>query len=79
MRKFCACSLETAEVGGEFVESPLAVVPVGRVADVVGEAGHVDQVGVAAQRDGHPAADLGNFQRMGQPGAGFSLSRGPTT
>ena len=62
-------ALEAAVLGGELVERPFTVVPVGRMPDVVGQPGHVDQVGIAAQPDGHPPADLGHLQRMGQPGA----------
>ena len=31
--------------------------------------GHVDEVGIAAQPDRHAAADLGDLQRVGEPGA----------
>src|SRR6478672_7883397 len=44
--------------------------------DVVSEPGHVDEVGVAAQPDRHPAADLCDLQRVRQPGArGVALTR----
>ena len=39
------------------------------MADVVGQPGHVDEVGITAQPDRHTAADLGHLQRVGQPGA----------
>ena len=60
-------ALESPARRGELVQRPLAVVPVGRVADVVGQPGHVYQVRVATQRDGHAPADLGDLQRVGQP------------
>ena len=62
-------ALEAAVLGGQLVERPFAVVAVRRMADVVGQAGHVDEVGIAAQPDGHAAADLRHLQRVGQPGA----------
>ena len=69
-------ALEAAVLGGHFVERPLAVVTVGRMADVVGQPGQVDEVGIAAQPDRHAAADLGDLQRVGQPGArGLALAR----
>ena len=69
-------SLEAAVRRRDLVESLLAVVPVRRVADVVGQTGHVDEVGIAAQPDRHPPPDLGDLQRMGQPRArGVALPR----
>ncbi len=62
-------ALEAAVFGGDLVEGAFAVVAVRRMPDVVGQPGHVDEVGIAAQTDGHAAADLGDLQRMGQPGA----------
>ncbi len=67
-------ALEPAAGGGELVEGTLTVVAVRRVTDVVGQPGHVDQVGIAAQRHGHSPADLGDLQRMRQPGARGSRS-----
>ena len=54
---------------GRLVERRLAVVPEGRVAEVVREAGGVDHVGVGAEPAGELPADLGALQRVGQPGA----------
>jgi hypothetical protein len=59
-------TLKAAVRRRELIERLLAVVPVRRVPDVVGQSGHVDKVGVAAQPDRHPAPDLGDLQRMGQ-------------
>ena len=56
-------------LGGHLVERPFAVVTVRRMPDVVGQAGQVDEVGIATQPDGHAAADLRHLQRVGQPGA----------
>jgi hypothetical protein len=55
-------ALEAAVGRRELVEGLLAVVPVRRVSDVVGQAGHVDEVGIAAQLDRDPPADLGDLQ-----------------
>src|SRR5277367_6161074 len=63
-------SLEAAIPRRELVEGLLAVVAVRRVPDVVGQTGHVDEVGIAAQFDRHPPADLGDLQRMRQSGTG---------
>ncbi len=60
-------ALEPAAGGAELVERPLAVVPERRVADVVGEAGGVDDVGVRTQLLGDRAPDLGDLERVGQP------------
>ncbi len=62
-------ALEPAERFGDLVEGTLAVVPVGRVADVVGQAGQVDQVGIAAEPDRHAASDLGHLSEWVKPGA----------
>ncbi len=62
-------TLEPAEGIGDLVERAFTVVPVGRVADIVGQPGQVDQVRVAAQPDGHTPPDLGDFQGVRQPGA----------
>jgi hypothetical protein len=61
-------ALEAAERFRDLVERPLTVVSVRRMPDVVGQAGEVHQVRVATQADGHPAADLRDLQRVGQPG-----------
>ena len=68
--------LEATVRGRELVEGLLAVVPVGRVPDVVCQTGHVDEVRIASQSDRHPPSDLGDLQRMGQsrPG-GVPFSR----
>ena len=69
-------ALEPAVRVGHLVQRALAVVPVRRVADVVRQTGHVDEIGVAAQPDRHAAADLGHLQRVRQPGArGVALAR----
>ena len=44
-------ALEPAEGVGDLVERAFAVVPVRRMADVVGQPGQVDEVGIAAQPD----------------------------
>ena len=55
-------TLESPAGRREIVQSTLAVMPVGRMADVVGEAGQVHQIGITAQSDGHAATDLGHLQ-----------------
>ena len=62
-------ALEAAVLGGDLVERAFAVVSVGRVPDVVGQAAQLDQIEVAAQPDRHSAPDLRHLQRMRQPGA----------
>ena len=51
-------ALEAPDVGGPLVEGAFTVVTERRVAEVVGEAGGVDDVGAAAQRRTELAADL---------------------
>ena len=62
-------ALEAAAARGHLVERRLAGVPERRVAEVVRQAGGLDQVGVAAERLAELAADLRALQRVGQPGA----------
>ena len=62
-------ALEAAGGPRHLVERRLAGVPERRVAEVVREAGRLDQVGVAAERLAELAADLRALQRVGQPGA----------
>ena len=54
----------------------LAVVPERRVAEVVGEAGGVDDVGAAAERRAELAADLGDLEAVGEPVAHEVVARG---
>ena len=49
----------------DLVQRRLAVVPERRVAEVVGEAGGVDDVGAAAERRAELAADLGDLEASG--------------
>ena len=60
-------ALEAADAGRDRIERRLAVVPERRVAEVVGEAGGVDDVGAAAQRRTELAADLGDLEGVGEP------------
>ena len=68
-RSVCALPSNPPHSLGRGVERGLAVVPERRVPDVVGQPGGVDDVGVAAERGGDLAADLGDLERVGQPGA----------
>ncbi len=67
-------ALEASAPGGELVERRLPVVAERRVAEVVGQAGGLHQVGVAAEGLPHLAADLRALQGMGQAGAGDVLA-----
>jgi hypothetical protein len=62
-------ALEPADGRGDLVERRLAVVPERRVAEVVREAGGLDQVRVAAQGRAELAADLRALERVGEPRA----------
>ena len=60
-------ALEAAAVLAELGQHPLAVVAEGRVAEVVRERRGLRDVGVAAQRAGQVAGDLGDLEAVGQP------------
>ena len=68
-RSVCALPSKPPQACGDLVERVLAVVPERRVAEVVRQAGGVHHVGVAAEPRAHLPADLGDLQRVGQPGA----------
>ena len=68
-------ALEAADVSGQLGQRALAVVPERRVAEVVREAGRLDQVGVAADGHRHVAADLGDLEGVGEPVAGEVVGR----
>ena len=70
-------ALEAAMLGGQLVQGPFAVVAVWRMADVVGQPGHVDEVGIAAKADRHATPDLRHLQRVGQPGPWRVTLAGP--
>jgi uncharacterized membrane protein YgcG len=70
-------ALEAAMRSGDLVERPLTVVSIGWVADVVGQAGQLDQIEVAPQTDRHPAPDLGHLQRVRQSGPRSVTLTGP--
>ena len=69
MRSVCALPSKPPAVGGDRVQGPLAVVAERGVADVVGEARGVDDVGVGPEVLGHAPPDLGDLERVRQPGA----------
>jgi hypothetical protein len=54
-------------VRGHLVQCSLAVVTERRVAEVVRQAGGVDDVRVAAERGGQLAADLGHLEAVREP------------
>ena len=70
-------ALEAPDLAGHDVERLLTVVPVGRMAQVMGQAGGVDDVGVASQRLSQGAPHLRHFQGVGEPGAHEVVSSGP--
>ena len=57
------------------VQRALAVVAERRVAEVVGQAGGLDQVGVAAERRREVAPDLGHLEGVGEPVADEVVAR----
>ena len=67
MRRVWALPSKPPMPAGDGVERRLAVVPERRVAEVVGEAGGVDDVGAAAQGRAELAADLGDLEGVGEP------------
>lgn len=69
-------AFEAAAVVGELVQRVFAVVAEGRVAEVVGEAGGLHEVGVAAEGCAQLPADLGALQGVGEAGAGAGVPGG---
>ncbi len=63
-------ALEPTTVHGELVQSLLTVVSEGRVADVMSQSRGLHHVRVTTQLGGDPTTDLGDLQRVGQPGPG---------
>ena len=61
--------VEAAEAAQGLVERPLAGMAERRMAEIVRQRQRLGQVLVEAERAGERAGDLGDFQRMGQPGA----------
>ncbi len=59
--------LEASDVDRPGIERRLAVVAVGRVAEIVAEARAVDDVGIEAERGAELAPDLGDLERMREP------------
>ncbi len=62
-------ALEAAAFARRLVQRHLAVVAERRVAEIVRQAGGIDDVRIGAEPAGDLPADLGALQRMGQPGA----------
>ncbi len=62
-------ALEATDALGEAIELALPVVAEGRMPEVVGQSGDVDQVGIAPERRSHLARDLGDLQGVRQAGA----------
>ena len=60
-------ALEAAAGLAELGQHPLAVVAERRVAEVVGQRRGLGDVGVAAQRPGQVAGDLGDLEAVGEP------------
>ena len=68
-RKRLRVVIEAAELPQAFVERALAGVPERRMAEIVGQRQRLGQVLVEPERARERAGDLGDFQRMGEPGA----------
>ena len=67
MRSVWALPSNPPRLGPQLVERHLAVVAEGRVTQVVGQRRGLGQVGVAAQRVGEVAGDLGDLEGVGEP------------
>ena len=67
MRSVWALPSKPPHSAAELVERDLAVVAERRVAHVVRERGGLGEVGVAAERVGEVAGDLGDLEAVGQP------------
>ena len=61
--------IEAAEAAERFVERALAGMPERRMAEVVRQRQRLGEVLVEAERARQRAGDLGDFQRVGEPGA----------
>ena len=70
-------SLEAPDLTGDDVECLLSVVPIGWMAQVVGQAGGVDDVGIASQRLTEGAPHLRHLERVCEPGAHEVVGRWP--
>ena len=66
MRSVWALPSKPPQSAAELVERHLAVVPERRVAHVVRERGGLGEVGVAAERVGEVAGDLGDLEAVGE-------------
>ena len=69
-------ALETPDPAGDLGERPFPVVPEGRVAEIVGEAGGVDDVRVAAEGVAEFPAHLGDLEGVGEARADEVVGRG---
>src|SRR5699024_424063 len=54
-------AFKAAAFGGYFIKRVFTVVAIGRVPDVVGQPGHLTQVGIKAQAGANAAGNLGDF------------------
>ena len=61
-------ALKTAIGPHAVVQEAFPGVAEGGVAKIVGQTGRLDQVGIRAQRQGNALGNLGDFERVGQPG-----------
>jgi hypothetical protein len=61
--------IEAAERVEAFVERPLAGMAERRMAEIVGERQRLGQILVESERAGERARHLGDFERVGEPGA----------
>ena len=61
-------AFEPAHMGGELVQGAFAVMPKGRMPQVVRETGSINYVWVAAEHPAHFAPNLGDFKGVCEPG-----------
>ena len=60
-------ALEATDVITQLVQRPLAIVAERRMSEIVGQAGHLDQVPVAPEGRTEFAADLSHLEGVGEP------------
>ena len=70
-------ALEASDLAGHDVERLLTVVSVRRMAQVVGQAGGIDDIRVTSQRLPQGAPHLRHFQGVGEPGTHEVIGRRP--
>ena len=69
-------ALKTSDITGDFGERTLPVMPERRMTQVMGQASAINHIRVTAQHRTDLAADLGDFQSVGESGAGEIVGAG---